>query len=147
MSEVNRDKIFDRAVDLVINQDHVIQQWTGRYITIQTSLAVAAGVLLSWKSPNLDSIVAILVVLISIIAIVLAHALTQIIKREYEWQERYVAMVKKTEGQNPIFYQEKPIPGKDIPTTFVQIKPYIVVAWILFIIFVLFYWFKLYSNG
>jgi hypothetical protein len=133
MSEVNRDKVFDRAVDLVINQDHIVQQWTIRYIAIQSGLAVGAAAVLSWNGPHLG-----LVLLIGIIAIVMVHAVTQIIVREYEWQKRYVEMVRKTEGQDPLLYQEsgkyEPLPGKDISTTFVQIKPWIVVGWILFII-------------
>ena len=80
MSQVDRDKAFDRAIDLVINQDRVTQQWTGRYIAIQTSLAVAAATLLSWKGPHLGFVAVILAVVIGSIAIVLAYAVTQIIK-------------------------------------------------------------------
>ena len=141
MSEVNRDIAFNRAVDLVVNQDNVAQKWTGRYIAIQTSLAIAAAALLSWKGPDLGLVAVGLAVLIGIIAIVLAHSLTQIIKREYEWQKRYVEMVRRTEGNDPLLYQEpgkyKPLPGKDIPTTFSKIKPWIIAAWILFIVLVL----------
>jgi len=138
MSEVTKDKAFDRAVDLVINQDHVVQQWTGRYIAVQTSLAVAAATLLSWKGPQLGFIVVILAVLIGGIAIILTHAMTQIIKREYEWQKKYVEMVKRTEGNEPLLYQNtgnyEPLPGKDIPSIFKQIKKWIILVWILVII-------------
>jgi hypothetical protein len=141
MSEVTREKLFDRAVDLVINQDHVAQQWTGRYIAIQTSLAVAAAALLSWRGPYLGWVAAILAVLLGIIASVLAYAVTEIIKREYEWQKRYVAMVKRTEGDPPLLYQDnyEPLPGQDIPSTFSQILPAIIIAWVLFILCVLVY--------
>jgi len=83
MSEVTRDKLFDRAVDLVINQDHVVQQWTGRYIAVQTSLTVAMAILLSWKGYDLGFVTAILAILIGSIATILTHAMTNIIKREY----------------------------------------------------------------
>jgi|GEM_PF-2588885 len=143
MSEVTKDKAFDRAVDLVINQDHVAQQWTGRYIAIQTSLAVAAAALLSWKGPHLGFVAVILTLVIGIIAIVLGCAMTQIIRREYEWQKRYVEMVKRTEGNEPLLYQEpgkyEPLPGKDIPGTFAQIQPWIIAAWALVIILVIVY--------
>lgn len=143
MSEVTKDKAFDRAVDLVINQDHVAQQWTGRYIAIQTSLAVAVAALLSWKGPHLGFVAVILAVVIGSIAIVLAYAVTQIIKREYEWQKRYVEMVRRTEGNDPLLYQEpgkyEPLPGKNIPGTFAQIQPWIIGAWALVILLVVGY--------
>jgi hypothetical protein len=136
MSEVTKDKAFDRAVDLVINQDHVIQQWTGRFIAVQTSLAVAAAALISWKGPQLGFIVVILAVLIGGIAIILTHAMTQIIKREYEWQKKYVEMVKRTEEKEPLLYQDELLPGKDIPSIFKQIKPWIIGAWVIVILLV-----------
>jgi len=134
MSEVTKDKAFDRAVDLVINQDHIIQQWTGRYIYVQAALAGAEAAIISWKSPNLGFNVAILAVLIGVIAIVLACKMTQIIKREYEWQKEYVEMVKRTEGKDLLLYQNKTLPGKDIPSIFEEIKIWIILVWILFII-------------
>jgi len=143
MSEVTKDKALDRAGDLVINQDHVAQQWIGRYIAIQTSLAVAAAALLSWKGPHLGFVAVIIALVIGSIAIVLAYAVTQIIKREYEWQKRYVEMVRRTEGNAPLLYQEprkyEPLPGKDIPSTFAQIQPWVITAWALFIILVILY--------
>src|SRR2546425_13209455 len=142
MSEVTKDKAFDRAVDLVINQDHVAQQWTGRYIAVQTSLAIALAALLSWKGP-LGVVAVILGVLIGLIAIVLAHAVTEIIKREYEWQKRYVEMVRRAEGSDPILYQEpgkyEPLPGRDIPSTFAKIRPWVIATWVLIILGVLAY--------
>lgn len=135
MSEVTKDKAFDRAVDLVINQDHVIQQWIGRFITVQTSLAVAAAALISWKGSN-GFVVVTLAILIGIIASMLAYAMTQIIKREYEWQERYVEMVKDIEGDEPLLYKKnyEHLRGKDISTTFAQIQLCIIVGWSLVIL-------------
>lgn len=140
MSEVNKDKAFDRAVDLVINQDHVIQQWTGRYIAVQTSLAVAMATLLLWRGADLDFVVAILLsVLIGGIAIMLSCKMTKIIKREYEWQEIYVKMVKDIEGDNPLLYKKnyEPLPGKNISTRFTQIQRWLILAWILVVITVI----------
>jgi hypothetical protein len=139
MSEVNKDKVFDRAVDLVINQDHVIQQWTGRYIAVQTSLAVAMATLLLWRGADLDFVVAILLsVLIGGIAIMLSCKMTNIIKREHEWQKKYVEMVKRTEGKDPLLYQNsdhyEPLPEKDISAIFAQIKFWLIVAWSLVIL-------------
>lgn len=140
MSKVTRKKAFDRAVDLVINQDHVVQQWTGRYIAIQTSLAIAAGTLLSWKGPQLGFIAVILVLVIGTSAIMLACALTEIIKREYEWQKRYVEMIKRTEGNDPFLYQKhdeyEPLPGKSITSIFSRFNRYIIGAWVVAILFV-----------
>ena len=140
MSEVSKEKAFDRAVDLVLNQDRVVQKWTGRYIAVQTSLAVAAAALLSWKGPHLGFVAVVLALLIGGIAIVLALALTQIIEREYEWQKRYVEMVRRTEGKDPLLYQEPgtyvPLLGKDIPGTFLHIRPWIIGAWSIVIFLV-----------
>lgn len=138
MSEVNRDKVFDRAIDLVINQDHVAQQWTGRYIAVETSLAVAAAALLSWKGVGLVALV--LALLLGAMAIVLALALTDIIKREYEWQKRYVEMVRRTEGDSPLLYQPpeqyEPLPDRDIPGAFVRIRPWIIAAWCVLVLII-----------
>ena len=142
MSEITRDKAFDRALDLVINQDHVAQQWTGRYIAVQSGLAIAAAALLSWKGAALGLLAAILAGLIGIIAIVLTRAITQIIAREYNWQKRYVEMVIRTEGDSPFLYQPpgkyEPLLGRNIPGTFEQIQPWIIAAWVAFILFVAF---------
>jgi hypothetical protein len=139
MGEVTKEKAFDRAVDLVINQDHVVQQWAGRYIAIQTSLAVAMATLLLWKGGDLDFFVAILLsVLIGGIAIMLSCKMTNIIKREYRWQKKYVEMVKRTEGKEPLLYQNtdnyEPLPGTDISTIFAQIKFWLILAWFLVIL-------------
>jgi hypothetical protein len=140
MSEITREKVFDRAIDLVINQDHIAQQWTGRYIAVQSGLAIAAAALLSWNGLALGVLAAILAGLIAVMAIVLAVAITQIIKREYNWQKRYVEMVVRTEGDSPLLYQPrgtyKPILGKDILGTFTQIQPWIIGVWVVFIVFV-----------
>jgi len=141
MSEVTKDKAFDRAVDLVIHQDDIAQQWTGRYIAVQTSLAVATAALLSWRGVHLGLVAVIFTSVIGFIAIVLAHALTRIITREYEWQKAYIEMVKRTEGNNPLLYLKpgdyKRFEGKDIPGTFAQIQTWITVAWVLVIFFVI----------
>jgi hypothetical protein len=134
MSEVTKDKAFDRAVDLVINQDHVIQKWTGRYIAVQTSLSVAMATLLSWKGADLGFVAILLSVLIGGIAIILSCKMTKIIKREYEWQKEYVEMVKRTEGENPLLYQHESLPSRDISIIFAQIKFWLIVAWSLVIL-------------
>jgi hypothetical protein len=140
VSDVNRDKAFDRAIDLVVNQDHVVQQWTGRYIAVQTSLAIATATLLSWKGPDFWPFAVVLAPLLGVIAIVFTYAITAIITREYEWQKKYVEMVRRTEGDSPFLYQPpgayQPLLGKDIPGTFVQIRPWIVEAWTVFIVLV-----------
>jgi hypothetical protein len=139
MSEVTKDKAFDRAVDLVINQDHVIQQWTGRYITVQAGLATALATVLSWKGVDLGFVTIPLSILISSIAIMLSCKITKIIKREYEWQDIYVKMVKRIEGQDPLLYQNnyEPLPGKNISTRFTQIQRWLIWAWILVVITVI----------
>lgn len=136
MSEVSKDKAFDRAIDLVINQDHIIQQWTGRYITIQGGLAAALAAVLSWKGIDLGFITIPLSVLIGSIAIMLSCKITKIIKREYEWQDTYVKMVKRTEGKDPLLFQDnyEPLPGKKISVHFIQIQKWIILAWVLVII-------------
>lgn len=140
MSEITRDKAFDRALDLLINQDHVAQQWTGRYIAVQGGLAITAATLLSWKGVALGLLGAILAGLIGVIAIVLTRAITQIITREYNWQKRYVEMVIRIEGDSPFLYQPpgkyEPLPGRNIPGTFDQIEPWIITVWVAFIFFI-----------
>jgi hypothetical protein len=86
----------------------------------------------------------IIAALLSVIAIVLAIALKGIIIREYGWQKRYVEMVKRAEGNNPLLYQlrrdYKPLPGCDIPSTFSVITWFVIIAWLLFVIAVVIFW-------
>jgi hypothetical protein len=143
VSAINPEKAFDRAIDLVINQDHVAFQWTGRYIAVQAGLGIAAAAVLTYKGPHLGTIEIIIAALLAAIAIVLTIALTGIIVREYEWQKRYVEMVRRAEGNEPLLYQTagkfEPLPGRDIPGTFAAVKRWVIGAWSLFVVVVVLY--------
>ena len=108
MSEVNRDKAFDRAVDLVINQDRCVENWTKHLIAVQASLVVAEGVLLAWGRDTPGWAITFPALLIGAAAITLLCAMTRIIVRQCKWQGCYVGMVKRTEGGPPFFlYQDQ----------------------------------------
>jgi hypothetical protein len=128
MSTVNNEKAFDRAVDLVINQDRVVQEWGRRYVAIQASLALAAAALLAWKG-----LLGVIVIPLGVIPIILAKAMGQIMRREYDWQKTYVEMVKRTEGNEPLLYQEAGThtrsQGKDIAGTLRGITVWVIAAW------------------
>jgi len=106
MSEVGRNKAFDRAVDLVVHADDLTNQWTGRLIAVQTSLVVAEAALLVWKGDQSGAIVAALAVLIGLTAIVSLFAVTRIIVREHDTGHGYIGMVKRTEGQAPYLFRD-----------------------------------------
>jgi hypothetical protein len=138
MSKVAPDKAFDRAVDLIINQDHVIQSWTGRYITTQGGLAIAEATLLGWQGANYGLLIAAAAILLAVLGIASAWLITEIIKREYRWQSIYVEAAQRAEGSDPIIYtvEVKPEPGF-IARVFLRLRPILVVAWSLFLLLLL----------
>jgi len=134
MSEVSPEQAFDRAVDLVINQDKTVQFWTGRFIAVQSALVVAEAALLAWRGTDSGWLVPGLGVLLGLVAISLVVAMTAIIVRQCQWQQDYVEMVKRAEVSSPLLYQEgHRIPGANIPTIFVYLRFFLVVAWVVFL--------------
>ena len=142
MSMVDRSKAFDRAIDLTIHQDHIIQDWTGRYVTIQTSLVVAEAALLAWKGQTGGLPIKILATLIAFLGMVFVWAITAIIMRECEWQARYVEMVKRAEEIDPYLYQfeYKPIHGPNKQSIFFWLRIVLIPAWGVFVVFLWYFW-------
>ena len=133
MNKVTSDKVFDRAVDLIINQDRVIHSWTGRYITIQSGLAIAVAALLNWQRANIWLII-IAASLLAVLGIIFALLITEILKRECQWQSVYVEAAQRAEGIDPVIYTlpVKPGPGF-IARVFLRLRWFVVSAWILFV--------------
>ena len=48
MSEISRTQALDRAVEFTTNQDKLIHSWVGRYLAIQSGLAVAVAAVINW---------------------------------------------------------------------------------------------------
>ncbi|HXX35214.1 MAG TPA: hypothetical protein VEM15_12145 [Thermodesulfobacteriota bacterium] len=136
MSNVNADKAFDRAVDLVVHADKVTNMWVGRLVAVQTSLVIAEGALLVWKGNQSDPIVASFVALIGIVAIVLLFALARIVIREHDTGYGYIKMVKRTEGTNPLLFRDEDSgpPGPKFSTVIETVKWVLAIAWFIFLL-------------
>ena len=135
MSVVNKDKAFERAVDLVINQDRSIHSWTGRYVAVQTSLVVAETGLLAWKAGTDEWAIMVLGILVAAAAVIFLHLMTVLICREHRWQGLYVEWVKAIEGQEPFLWKQeyKKIPGPNIAKVFWWMRIFLTVGWFVFI--------------
>ena len=57
MSNIDDEKVFDRAVDLIVHQDQMLQNWTTRLVAIEGGLMFAVATLLQWRAntPSLSS--------------------------------------------------------------------------------------------
>ena len=119
MGDVSNEKIFDRAVDLIVHGDRMLQGWTGRYIVIQGGLAFAAATLIKWRaeSPELlktNYIALYVVAQIAIVALGISSAwlITKLIRNELDWQKNYVTATRRAEGDSPLLYQFEVQKGK-----------------------------------
>ena len=103
MSNIKPEKAFDRAVDLVINQQGIVKDTVTKHITLQTSLVALVGVLITWSSGTAIRFSTLFVCFLGIIFALLMTALTM---REVRWQKIHGEFVKNTEGDNPYFYSD-----------------------------------------
>jgi len=85
--------------------------------------------------------------LIGVVAIFLLIIMTSIIIRECKWQGDYVKMVKRAEGWWPILYQpDYELPGPNVPTMFKWVGIGLGVAWALFLVGLLLWWYDKLSD-
>jgi hypothetical protein len=136
ISNVNVDKAFNRAVDLVVHADQVTNMWTGRLVAVQTSFVIAEGVLIIWKGNQQGPIIASLVALIGIVAIVLLFALARIVIREHDTGHGYIEMVKRTEGTNPYLFRDVDSgpSGPKFSKVINTVKWVLAIAWAIFLV-------------
>ena len=151
MSNINSEKAFDRAVDLVLHADRLANTWTVRLVTIQTSLVVAEGALLAWIVKTPGEIMPYLVIIIAVVGIATLLAMTNIIIREHDHGHAFIEMVKRTEGKDPHLWQEckLSISGVKFSTTMIFLMVVLVAAWITFIILVAllhFHWISIHKS-
>ena len=111
MSNISNEKVFDRAIDLIVHADQMLQSWTSRYIAIEGALAFAAATLIKWRAdtPELQKSGYLLLfimaeVLIVVLGIVAAWLITKMVEYELEWQRNYVLAAKRAEGDNAVLY-------------------------------------------
>ena|ERR1043165_2994162 len=142
MSEVSREKVFDRVIDLYIHADTVTADWTTRLVTVQTSLVIAEGVLLGWKGDHPNLLLYSLAMLIAIVGLYSLILLTNIIVREHEYGHRYEAMLKRAEGSNPILFSDadSAIPGLKFKIAVPLLGGILALSWVIFLV-VLLLWF------
>ncbi len=146
MSGVSNEKVFDRAVDLIIHADQMLQSWTTRYITIEGGLAFAGAALIKWRidTPALQtssyafSFVVAEVLLVAL-AIVSAWLITKMIGYELEWQKNYVSTTKRAEGDTPILvpFEVRPGAGRTL-SLFQWTSLLLTVMWLGFLAVILF---------
>ena len=108
MSEVNRDKLFERAVDMVIKEGEYVETWAGRLVTVHAGLATAVGLVVSWNASAflLRNLSAAIVVLLAGIAVVLSVLMERIIRWHLAWQAAYVESVKQIEGNASLLFRK-----------------------------------------
>ncbi len=111
MSNISDEKVFDRAVDLIVHQDQMLQNWTTRLVAIEGGLMFAVATLLQWRvnTPallaNNYSIPFIAAeTLIAFLGIGAAWLIAKMVEFELEWQRNYVMATKRAEGENPVLY-------------------------------------------
>ena len=112
MDGVDRKVLFERAVDLVINQDQNVHSWAGRYVAIQGGFATAVSAIIGWRGSAGTAAVTALLCLLAVLAIILARVLTAILERELEWQGAFVRSVKLIEGPDPVVFRERMLPDR-----------------------------------
>lgn len=110
MSQIDRTKLFDRAVDLTSKEGDYVQQWLGRLVTVHAGIAAAVGLTVSWKGFPLEPPIAFVVVLLAVVAIVLTILISGVVKRHLTWQAAYVESVKEIEGNEPLLFRNDMIP-------------------------------------
>lgn len=133
MSEINNKVAFQRATELVIQQDKTTQFWVGRFVAVQAGLAIAESALYTWNTPD-KLIVPVVATLLAILSIILVITITAIIVREYLWQCEYVEMVKRTEGENPLLFKpDCTIKGVTVPEIFKRLRYVLIFVWAIFI--------------
>jgi hypothetical protein len=87
-ANVNTTELSKMLVDLVMNQDHVAQNWIKFLITIEAGLAIAFAFAFGRVLPNWFQTLAILV--IPVMGGALAISLAFIVVRERQWQNHYI---------------------------------------------------------
>ena len=112
MNGVDRKVLFERAVDLVINQDQNVHSWAGRYLAIQGGFATAVSAIIGWRGSTGTAAVTALLCLLAVLAIILAHVLTAILERELAWQGGYVKSVKLIEGAEAVVFRDGMLPDR-----------------------------------
>jgi len=102
-------------VDLIINQDHVAQQWLQVFLTIQAGLAVGLGFILRLSGegqPPPVGLIRLSAALVPFLGILSAIGITMIVVRERKWQAWYVACFNDLPGKLPrMFPKEKAVDG------------------------------------
>jgi hypothetical protein len=111
LSEVSRDVLFARAIDLVTKQGDYVEQWTARQVTVQAGLAAAVGIVVAWKGLPPQRLVAAVVLLLAVLAIVLGVVITGVIRRHLAWQSGLVTSVKLIEGDTPLVFRSDMLPA------------------------------------
>ena len=123
MSNISDEKVFDRAVDLIVHQDQMLQNWTTRYIAVEGGLMLAVATLIQWRvsTPSLldaqySSPFVAAQSLLALLGILAAWLITRMIANELEWQKNYVLATKRAEGDDPTLYpfEVKPGPGRTL---------------------------------
>jgi hypothetical protein len=131
MSAVSPDKAFDRAVDLVINQNQVVQDWARRFTLIETGLGIAVGTIIGWKGSQPDAVILTLIIVLASFGVAFAVLTTLILERHHRWQALYVEMVKRVEGDRPYLYQrDYKLPGPDLRIAFITLGAIVTIGWI-----------------
>jgi hypothetical protein len=107
MADVTKDRLFERAVDLIINADHVSGTWITCYVSVQGGLGVAAGAILAFstKSNTLKEIAGIF---LSLIGVIFGFAIVAILRRNAAWQRHFKAVARAAQDPSlvPILFEE-----------------------------------------
>ena len=144
MSRIEPSQLFDRAIELIIKQDEIIQSWAGRYITVQSSFAVAVSAVIAWKGLQPGWAITIVTVLLALVASVLAILMSSVIERHLAWQRAFTESVRFIEGDKPVLYREDMVPegaGTRLSTFFKVVRYIVPVAWLALVAALLLYQF------
>jgi hypothetical protein len=140
MSRIDYKQGFDRAVDLIIKQDDVVDSWTARYIGVESGIAIAIGVILGWKGVTEQWVITGLVVLLAVLAIVFSFLMSAAVNRHLAWQCGYIESVKQIEGEGPLLYREGMIDkaeGTRLSSFYKSLRWVLLAVWVVFIVVIL----------
>lgn len=142
MNQIPPETLFNRAVDLVRDEDANVHRWLGRYVLVESLLAFGAGAIVGWSSESDWWVVAVLL-LFAGLGIIFSITITAMTERSLERQRAFTLAARETEGDRPQLFADGIITRRPIVGPVVLRMQWVVVAvWILFAALILWSWFS-----
>ena len=106
VNDVQADKLFDRAIDLLINEDRNVDSWVTRYVGVESALVVGAAVIIGWQGGAVELLRRPLITALAVLGALFALLFAGVIERHLAWQRAYVEAVREIQGTEPLLFRE-----------------------------------------